>query len=257
MEGHRTLDPWGSGDRDSRHLETPSGFLNSESKTSSVYSEKPLPLDPKWAEVKRTLEAMKGENERSGSNTHVPIKIDRSTVASPTDPDVRPESYYDLVANIVRSPSNSGDHIKTIEVKDNGDHDPDYGEDLNFRSRIRPNSQMSADDYLNNMSSMSNMNNRRSFNPPPSEPQYSLPLVRRHSALTLSSINSNKSGYVAPPPPKQAPFDPKNEQSVYRLVRSGLFDPEQPKSSQPQEEKVSRLSIKGLMNAHKRRSHEL
>lgn len=220
----------------------------SKKMSNLTLDEKPLPLDPKWSEVKQNLASMREKNEHS----KVPVMVD----SDPNTPDAgQPaDEYFDAVMSTMRRPSvNTGEHVRSIVVKDNGDAEP-IGEEDDGIVYNSPFYSVDANDYFNSERSIplaSTLGFGRSHSIIGKSDEVADAKPEQPTAPQRRNSTGNDTAPKVPTVvPKHTPnaFDPKNELSVFRAAKAGLLDPGSP-SKQAEEEKVSKYSIAGIVNA--------
>ncbi|CAN6674736.1 hypothetical protein TRVA0_063S00188 [Trichomonascus vanleenenianus] len=253
----------------------------SSMRRSSVGS-KPLPLDPKWNEVKKNLEMMREKNG-SSSIRALPLMVDSTeAVVEQGEPIVSPDEYYSAVVNKMRRPSiNTGEHVRSIIVKDIYEEMSVNSED--GRTSYLPSGKIyAADDHFKtehrhsfpkanqSHSSFSQENSSdtalqypelKAGRPPP----LSIQTGYGSSSSSLSSsvkrftqpLSPSRDGLVYPPPQPHV-FDPKNEHSLFRAGRAGLLDISNTASQAREEKKKNKKREKEKRNlALKRLSQPL
>ena len=214
---------------------------STESSLSSklnVEFDKPLPLDPKWDEVKTNLAKMRENRKSLNNSAAVPVLVDRKGYGIGNEHEaeqpISPDEYYDAVVHTMRRPSIlTGDHVKPVLVRDDP-KDADVGKG-NVVPVQRPMSMeydrpsyygnRSIDDlrYGHNRSwSLQNSSSSQYSGSNYSGPPSSTRNAKNRTSSKLSEVSS--SGDLHYPSPKPFAFDPMNEQSLFRAGRAGLLN---------------------------------
>lgn len=276
---------------------------SSGSSISASLANKPLPLNPRWSEVKSNLQAMREESEKKKSRSKelLPVVPDTDDLHNTKNAhsiltgNHAPDDYYDAVAKTVRNPSvHTGDHVKSYTVERDPTEDEDSSAGLssftefmylrnkelldNFNkipvadnisskrsSRVKEvkeaESHSSSRDMARHTTESSRGSRARALSPSSDTPSRSETVHTYGSFLDLyDDAHSNGDGqsghgsslYGAVFDPMYAGLGNTNNGSSSNARGANVSAPRtlDPKR---QEEKVSRLSIQGIMNAAKNR----